>query len=192
MDLTLILLLLALALTYAAWRAARRQAQAARAAREVELERGSCTLEPAESGDGRGFIVVLSSGERSGVTDISRELHADTIRSDATVLNWERHGVEVVPVAEFRAAGEAGTTGAFAAGSDVELIPDNDGSAIEVWDRGMTLRAGRVPDNMVREIDRRAEADEIGACVVVWERLAGGRRTGIDLLLVRADMMLES
>jgi hypothetical protein len=177
MDRTLILLLLALALTWLAWRAARRQGVAARAAREEALEGATSTLEPVEAADGRGFVVVLSSGQRSDRLDMS----------------WEQHGVQIARVVDFQAAGEAATSPAFAPGSAVELIPDDDDDrTIRVWDRSMTVRAGRLPDDDAELVRDRADAGEIGTCLVLWERRAHGRRSGIDVLILHADMLLET
>jgi hypothetical protein len=131
MDFTLILMLAALALVYTAWRGARRENQRLRAAREQEIERRSSSLEPLERANGRGYVVVLPDGAR-----------ADEYETD-----WEQDGIDIVRLDAFPATPEAATIPAFAPGTAVELIVDDeDERIIWVWDRGMTLRAGRVPD----------------------------------------------
>jgi hypothetical protein len=174
MDLTLILLLGALALVYFAWRAARREAQRVRAARQQQIERGTSALEPVETAAGRGFVIVLPDGHRS----------------DEYETDWEQDGLDIVTLEEFPATPEATTAPSFAPGATVELIPEDDGS-IWVWDQGMTVRAGRVPAGLVPAIAARDETNEIGEAVVLWERLEGGRRAGLDVLLVHRDTPVE-
>jgi hypothetical protein len=174
MDLTLILLLGALALVYFAWRAARRETQRVLAARQQQIERGTSSLEPAETAAGRGFVIVLPDGHRS----------------DEYETDWAHDGLEVITLEAFPATPEASTAASFTPGSAVELIPEDDGS-IWIWDRGMTVRAGRVPAALVTDITARDEANEIGDAVVLWERLEGGRRSGLDVLLVHRDTPVE-
>jgi hypothetical protein len=175
MDRSLTLLLLAIALTWLAWRAARRQTERAVLLRALEQERSSCTLEAVESARGRGFVVVAGDGSRS----------------DGAGLRWDEHGVEIVDVAPQHASPDADTATAFNAGSGVELIPADDGRALQVWDPGMTVCAGIVDPLRASALLQRADADEIGECLVVWEHLDGRRRTGIRLLVVHADMLLD-
>jgi hypothetical protein len=177
MDFTLILMLAALALVYTAWRGARRENQRLRAAREQEIERRSSSLEPLERANGRGYVVVLPDGAR-----------ADEYETD-----WEQDGIDIVRLDAFPATPEAATIPAFAPGTAVELIVDDeDEHIIWVWDRGMTLRAGRVPDARAAEISTRANDGQIGDCIVLWETLAGGQRSGLDILITHRDMPIES
>jgi hypothetical protein len=174
-DRSLTLLLLAIALTWLAWRAARRQTLCAHAMRAAEQERGSCTLEPVETDHGRGFDVVTPDGTRS----------------DGSGLQWAEHGLAVITVDMRSASAEAQLAAEFNAGADVELIPAEDDRTLEVWDRGMSVRAGVVAPLMGAIVLQRAAAGEIGECVVLWEERSGGRRTQLRLLLVHTDLVLE-
>jgi hypothetical protein len=174
MDRTLLFLLVALALTYLAWRAAREQTARAHRARAAEQERNSCTLEAVETADGRGFIVVRPDGSRS----------------DGADLSWTDHGLEVVDVDVRGDAGDT-TSPAFRPGRDVELIPTDDDARLEVWDAGMTLRAGALDEATSARVGRRTEADEVGGCIVLRETVRAGRLVRLRLLLVHVDMMLD-
>jgi hypothetical protein len=178
MDRTLIILLVAIGLVYLAWRSAQRQTQLARVREQAQSERNSCTLEPQERPDGRGFVVVMADGRRS----------------DASGLSWHDAGLEIIGVSGFRPAPDAGGASAFAPGSNVELIDgDEPGEPLLwVWDPAMTSRAGAIPARDADRVRRWMDAGEVGECVVVWEERSGTRRTGLKLLLVHRDLVIES
>jgi hypothetical protein len=178
MDRTLIILLVAIGLVYLAWRSAQRQTQVARLRERALSERNSCTLEPHEGPDGRGFVVVMADGRRS----------------DAAELSWHDAGLEIIAVSGFRPAPDAGGASAFAPGSNVELIDgDEPGEPLLwVWDPVMTSRAGTIPAHDAGRLRRWMDAGEVGECVVLWEERSGTRRTGLQLLLVHRDLGIES
>jgi hypothetical protein len=176
MDRTLILLLIALAIVYLAWRSARRQNQRLRATREQQIEQRTSTLEPHDDAHSRGFVVLLPDGTRS----------------DEYEVRWEQDALDIVSVDDFPATPEASSAAEFDPGEAVELIPDEeDERSIWVWDRGMTMRAGRVPQDMVAALRARDDRGEIGECIVLRELLDAGRRTGLELLVIHRDMPLE-
>jgi hypothetical protein len=178
MDRSLIILLVAIGLVYLAWRSAQRQTRIARLRELAQSERNSCTLEPDETPDGRGFIVVTADGHRS----------------DGSTLSWRDDGLEIIDVAGFRPMPDAGGASTFAPGLNVELIDgDEPGEPLLwVWDATMTSRAGTIPAQHADHVRRWLDAGEVGECVVVWEDLSGTRRTGLQLLLVHRDLTLES
>jgi hypothetical protein len=176
-DRTLILLLVALALVYLAWLAAKKQTAVIRQRQAEQYERHSFTLEPEEGEDSRGFLVVTADGDRS----------------DGADLTWQNDGVEVVPLAAFRPGPEAGEAPAFAAGASVELIEgDEPERALWVWDRAMTARAGAIPAGTADAVRRRLDAGDVAECIVLREERTAGRRTGLHLLLVHRDVDLEA
>jgi hypothetical protein len=178
MDRSLIILLVAIGLVYLAWRSAQRQTQLARLREQAQSDRNSCTLEPHETPDGRGFVVVMADGRRS----------------DASELSWHDAGLEIIAVAGFRPTTDAGGASAFAPGRNVELIDgDEPGEPLLwVWDSAMTSRAGTIPGQDAHRVRRWMDAGEVGECVVVWEERSGTRRTGLQLLLVHRDLVIES
>jgi hypothetical protein len=178
MDRSLIILLVAIGLVYLAWRSAQRQTQLARLREQARSDRNSCTLEPHETPDGRGFVVVMADGRRS----------------DASELSWHDAGLEIIAVAGFRPTTDAGGASAFAPGRNVELIDgDEPGEPLLwVWDSAMTSRAGTIPGQDAHRVRRWMDAGEVGECVVVWEERSGIRRTGLQLLLVHRDLVIES
>jgi hypothetical protein len=178
-DRTLILLLVALALVYFAWRAAQRQTQRALAARAAEQERNTFTLEPYEDAAERGYVVVTATGERP----------------EPAALSWADDGLEVLAVAGFRAGSDAGSSTAFEPGSAVELIPPVDAvddQRIEVWNSDMTVRAGTLAAADSARLLTRGDDAAAGACLVLRETLTRGERSGLLLLLVRHDMLLDA
>jgi hypothetical protein len=178
MDRSLIILLVLIGLVYLAWRSAQRQTRIALLREQAQSDRNSCTLEPHERPDGRGFVVVMADGRRS----------------DASELSWHDAGLEIINVSGFRPAPDAGGASAFAPGSNVELLDgDEPGEPLLwVWDSAMTSRAGTVPAQDAHSVRRWMDAGEVGECVVVWEERSGTRRTGLRLLLVHRDLVIES
>lgn len=173
MDRTLIILLVALALVYLAWLSARRQVARQRQQQQEHVARHSCTLEPLETHDGHGFAVTGADGGRR----------------DPATLAWGEDGLEVMPLENFRADAEAGGADSFAAGLNVELIDGDEADPLLwVWDRGMTARAGSIPAHRTRQVRQWLDDGVVGECIVVWEGLAAGRRTGLQVLLVHRDV----
>jgi hypothetical protein len=94
-------------------------------------------------------------------------------------------------VAGFRPAPDGGGHPDFAPGASVELMPaDDDSRRINVWNPGMTARAGHLPDAAAARLEAAGD-DVAGEALVLWEWRQGGQRTGLRLLLVRADMELD-
>jgi hypothetical protein len=178
MDRSLIILLVLIGLVYLAWRSAQRQTQLARLREQAHSDRSSCTLEPQERPDGRGFVVVMADGRRS----------------DSSGLSWDDAGLEIIAVSGFRPASDAGGASAFAPGRNVELIDgDEPGDPLLwVWDPALTSRAGTIPAQDAGRVRRWMDAGEVGECVVVWEERSGTRRTGLQLLLVHRDLVIDS
>jgi hypothetical protein len=171
------LLLLALVLTWLAWRAARRRNQLLAAQRAAEQDRHSHTLDAREADDGRGFDVVDAEG---------RHLDPDA-------LDWREHGLLATDVVAFSAEPDAGGSPDFAPGATVALIPaDDDPRRVEVWNAGMTACAGALPDDVAALVLDATEQHAVGECLVLWEHTWRGSRTGVRLLLVRQDMLLDS
>jgi hypothetical protein len=172
----MIFVLLALVLTWLAWLAARRQVTRQQAAREAAAERSSCVLEPVEDARGRGFVAITGDG----------------VRSDSGELDWDRHGLCVLDVDMAVRSEDADVVAAFNAGSSVELIQSDDAGRLEVWDAGMTARAGSVAAADTRAVAGWLDAGAVGECIIIREHRAAGRRTGLQLLLIHADLDVES
>ncbi|HSJ07333.1 MAG TPA: hypothetical protein VK936_11540, partial [Longimicrobiales bacterium] len=82
MDWHLALLLLAIAVTYFAWRRARRQSELARAATPpLEPARWTYRLEP-DGDDGHGYVIVSEDGTR--------------LPDDG--ITWDVHGLDVIHI----------------------------------------------------------------------------------------------
>lgn len=169
-------LLLALVLTWLAWLAARRQVARQLAAREEVTARRSCVLEAVEDDGGRGFLVTTGDG----------------VRSDSGRLDWDAHGLRLLDVDMATASDGADVAPGFNAGNSVELIPSDDGTRLEVWDAGMTVRAGAVTPADARDAARWLDEGSVGDCIVVREDRSGTRRTALRLLLVHAQLDVES
>lgn len=106
MDWHIAVMLLAIAVTYLAWRRVRRANELDRA-RTAALEEARWTyrLEPDSNAHGRGYVVKTAHGA---------ELDRDT-------LSWSTHGIEVVVVDRTRADAGALSDEAFAPGSGIRL-----------------------------------------------------------------------
>lgn len=192
MDGVPVILLVALALTWMAWLAARRKNQQLAAQRVAQQEQNSYTLDARESAAGRGFDVVGPDG----------------LARPADSLDWREDGLMVADVADFRPAADAGGSADFAPGAHVELIhDDSEPGRVDVWNASMTVRAGRLPGGAAalllseseRAASRSAQDDPdagvehaVAECLVLWEHTEHGARTGLRLLLVREDMQLDA
>jgi hypothetical protein len=172
MDEVPILLLIALALVFVAWRATRAQNRTAAALRAEEQARNTFTLEPRQAPGGQGFDVVDADG------------HVVDVRA----LRFDDHGLEAVAVHGFRPERDAGGGPGFAAGLPVEIIrSDEEPGRLEVWNSAMTHRAGELPRHLAHFFEADA-APGVSDCLVLWEDLDGARRTGLLVLLIREDM----
>jgi hypothetical protein len=170
-----VLLLVALALVFVAWRAAGAQNRRLAAARSEVQERNSFTLVAREAPGGQGFDVVDAEGH---VVDTS-------------ALRFDDHGLETVDVDAFLTGADAGEHPDFAAGLSVQIMPaDDDLTRLEVWNSAMTHRAGVLPRRLAHAFDDTAEL-AVSDCLVLWEHLDGPRRTGLRLLLIREDMHFD-
>lgn len=192
MDGVPVILLVALALTWMAWLAARRKNQQLAAQRVAQQEQNSYTLDARESAGGRGFDVVGPDG---------------LVRS-ADSLDWREDGLMVADVVDFRPAADAGGGPDFAPGARVELIHDDEEPGrVDVWNADMTARAGRLPGGaaalLLSESERVASESAqhdpdagldhaVAECLVLWEHTDRTTRTGLRLLLVREDMQLDA
>jgi hypothetical protein len=179
MDWHLALLLLAIAVTYFAWRRARRQSELARAsAPPLEPARWTYRLEPRRD-DGGGYVIVSADGTH--------------LPDDA--ITWDVHGLDVIriPGGGDLDPGALGDD-RFDPGSGVQLISEGDATAqrLGVWDEAGSVRLGTVgPEDAVRAtayIERR----ELTDCIVLGESTADGVRTGLVLLLVHRDTAVEA
>jgi hypothetical protein len=157
-------LLIVLFIVFLAWRATRRQNQRLAAARSAEQARNSFTLEDVDDSTMRGFTVVDADGT---VVDLDR-------------LDWQEHGMHV---ADMRAEHMPDAPD-FVPGAPVRLVAsDSNPALLEVWNNDLTRLAGTVPIPDIPAV----EAD----CLVLQERLEGGRRVSLRLLLMREDMLEE-
>jgi len=111
-------MLMAILVTFLAWRAVRRSNERARAAMEERLAPRTYTLDAHEDATGHGFVIRNADGS---------ELHPLS-------LEWEKHGLKAVSVAGAAVAGEeleAQELEDVAARAQVD-VPDV-GSAVVLW-----------------------------------------------------------
>lgn len=190
MDATFLILLLALFLTWLAWLAARQKTRMAAAEAVAQQQRNSYSLEEWDDGHARGFHVIGPDGERLTPGE----------------LDWTEHGLMAAEVmampgpstdagsGDVDAGGSdaAGGRDDFTAGASVELIPAEDGQArVEVWNTRMTARAGELHPDIARRVLAFDDDAAVGECVILEEGPADGDHTGLLLLLVRHDMLLD-
>jgi hypothetical protein len=179
MDWHLALLLLAIAVTYFAWRRARRQSELARTATPpLEPARWTYRLEPHHDG-GSGYTIVSAEGTR--------------LPDDA--ITWDVHGLDVVRIPgggdlDPHALGDD----RFDPGSGVQLISEGDETAqsLGVWDETGSVRLGSVGADDAARAAAYIERRELTDCVVLRETTADGVRTGLLLLLVHRDTAVEA
>jgi hypothetical protein len=187
MDWHLTILVLLIFVTFLAWRRARRENELARArAAALEGARWIYRLEPAETAAGRGYSVLTGDGA---------PLHAPA-------LSWEDDGILILPVAGTERHREELQEPAFEAGSRIQLVADDDAdadpadgaagaAAVGVLDNGGTLRIGYIPRDVASPTRARLATGELSDCIVLWESRRGDERTGVVLLLVHADAVVE-
>jgi hypothetical protein len=172
-DTTFGLLLIALVVTFLAWRGVRRRDELARARAEAETPpRWNYRLAPHRDGDGRGYRLVDDDG-------------APLRRVD---WRWGDDGLDVVAVE--LAGGAASDDPAFAPGNAVRLVP---AGAADVAVRAETgdAVAGRVPPAAAAGLRQRLTSGELAEAVVLWETRELGRRSGLRLLLVHRETVVE-
>jgi type II secretory pathway pseudopilin PulG len=174
MDWPFAVLLLAIAVTYLAWRRARRVNQLASVrAAALEGARWMYRLEYVRHDDGRGYVVTTEDGA---------EL-------DRATLSWITHGLEIIIVDEAAADAGALADEAFDPGSGIRLTTGDGagGDAVAVWDDVSSLRLVVLPDATSERVRARLEYGELSDCIVLWETRQDDVRTAVDLLLVHAE-----
>jgi hypothetical protein len=175
MDWHLTILIALLVVVYLAWRRERRANQLARA-RGAALEgaRWHYQLVPAGTEAGRGYAVRTTDGEPLG---------------DAP--HWDDDGILLVPVTAGPQQRDALQDPAFEPGSRIQLVTDEPAGGVGVLDNTGTVRAGVLPPELAPVVRERLDSGELTDCVVLWETRQAGERTGIVLLLVHEDAVVE-
>lgn len=177
MDWQFTLLLLAIAVTWFAWRRTRRANELARArAAMLEGARWNYRLESARDDGGRGYVVTAPDGT--------------TFPPDA--LSWTIHGLEVVAIDETTADPSAMADESFDPGSGIRLTAAADGDGIEVWDDAGSLRLGVLTERIGERVGAQLESGELSDCVVLWESRRDGERTAVHLLLVHGETAVDA
>lgn len=175
MDWPFLLLLLAIAATWLAWRRAQRESALARARAEALEEprwRYRLAEAPAARGLGAGYDVLAPDGTR--------------IPDDA--LEWDGHGLKVIDVHADTAAGSALLDPAFDAGGGVIFV--RAGTGMEAWDEAQAVRAGRLAGPDAERVGRMLDSGDLSDCVVLREAPRDGAGP-LRLLLVHRDTDVE-
>lgn len=134
-------------------------------------ERKSYRLEPAETEEGRGFVLRHPSGR---------------------TLGWNE--VDDPSLVLFRVAGASHRPGvlndpAFAPGQPLQLVPNPNGQYIGVWDAEQKLELGHVPRDAAAAVRAALKRPGVLTCFVLWEEVRGEERTGVRALLVQGSVM---
>jgi hypothetical protein len=183
MDWHLSLLLLAIVVTYLAWRRAQRQSELerVRAAALAEARWRYTLVEvPASNDLGQGYDVADTS---------QRPLEWHELR-------WDEHGVEVVDVNADPAAAPVLLDEVFDAGAGVRLEAGTDGTgaaAVAVWDEGRSVRGAVLTGPLAAHLHYILEKGELGDCIVLREAARDAADARVRLLLVHrhTDVVAE-
>jgi hypothetical protein len=177
MDWHLSLLLLAIVVTYLAWRRAQRQSELQRVrAAALEEARWRYTLleVPASAGLGPGYEVADAG-------------HGPL---DWRELRWDEHGIQVIDVSADPAAASVLLDEVFDAGAGVRLEAGTDDAgvaAVAVWDEGRSVRGPDVAGPLAAHLQKILEKGELADCIVLREAARGAADTRVRLLLVHRD-----
>jgi hypothetical protein len=191
------ILLLAIAVTWLAWRRARRQA-------ELERARAAALAEP------RWQYCLVPAGGEAGVGPGYRVETPDGQHIPDERLQWERHGLEVVSIGGATMEGAAEPLSspgsldaldpldalealeALEAGTGMQLVAAAQDGVIEVRDEAAARHVATLRGEVARAVADRLDSGELTDCIVLRE--PAGDESGGEwrLLLVHGDAAVDA